>query len=135
MNRPGALHHVEIYVAVLEESLLFWRPFLSKLGYNEFQKWEHGVSYILADTYIVFVQAEKDHIEPGYHRKHVGLNHVAFHAASKEQVDDMTAWVRALGFRVLYEDRHPYAGGPGCYALFCEDPNRIKVELVAPPEP
>ena len=65
-------------------------------------------------------------------QKRMGLNHLAFHAASKEQVDDVTAWVRASGFTVLYDDRHPHAGGPDSYALYCEDPNRIKVELIAP---
>jgi catechol 2,3-dioxygenase-like lactoylglutathione lyase family enzyme len=132
MSVPGTLHHVELYVAALQESLRFWQPFLLKLGYAEYQSWNEGVSYRLADTYIVFVQAENEHIKLGYHRKRVGLNHLAFHATSRDQVDEVTAWVRASGFKLLYEDRHPRAGGPDTYALFCEDPDRIKVELVAP---
>lgn len=134
MHTPGTLHHVELYVAALDESLRFWQPFLLKLGYEEFQRWEQGVSYMLAGTYIVFVQVEEAYAAPSYHRKRAGLNHLAFHAASREQVDEITAWVRSSGFTVLYEDRHPHAGGPGYYALFCEDPNRMKVEVVAPPE-
>lgn len=132
MHTPGTLHHVELYVASLEASLLFWKPFLVELGYAEFQRWPEGASYRLADTYIVIVQVESEHLEAGYHRKRIGLNHLAFHAASREQVDDVTAWVKASGFTVLYEDRHPHAGGPDSYALYCEDPNRMKVELVAP---
>ena len=134
MHVPGTLHHVELYVTDLEKSLRFWQPFLFKFGYVELHKWELGSSYMLAGTYIVFVQVEVDHAPLGYHRKRVGLNHLAFHAASREQVDEVTAWVRAMGYKVLYEDRHPHAGGPGCYALYFEDPNRIKVELVAPAE-
>ena len=34
--------------------------------------------------------------------------------------------------KILYEDKHPYAGGEDYYAVFFEDPDRIKVELVAP---
>jgi len=134
MHAPGTLHHVELYVAALEESLRFWEPFLTKLGYVESQRWEHGSSYSLAGTYIVFVQVGKEHFEFGYHRKRIGLNHLAFHAASKVQVDEITAWVKTSGFTVLYESLHPHAGGQDCYALYCEDPNRMKVELVAPPE-
>lgn len=134
MHRHGTLHHVELYVASLEESLRFWEPFLLKLGYEELQRWDQGVSYLLAGTYLVFVQVEEAYVAAGYHRKRPGLNHLAFHAASKEHVDEMTVWMRASGFTVLYEDRHPYASGPGYYALFCEDPNRMKVELIAPPE-
>jgi catechol 2,3-dioxygenase-like lactoylglutathione lyase family enzyme len=60
--------------------------------------------------------------------------HLAFHAASREQVDQIAKWVEARGYTLLYKERHPYAGGPDYYAMFCEDPNRIKVEVAAPDE-
>lgn len=53
-------------------------------------------------------------------------------AEIKLQVDLMTEKLMAKGYRVLYRDRHPFAGGDGHYAVYCEDPDRIKVELVAP---
>ena len=40
--------------------------------------------------------------------------------------------LNAKGVTILYTDRHPYAGGQDYYAVFFEDPDRIKVELVAP---
>ena len=55
----------------------------------------------------------------------------SIHAASRAQVDELTAEVRARGLTILYGDRHPYAGGPEYYALFSEDPDWSKVELVA----
>lgn len=134
MSTPGALHHVEIYVADLATSLSFWEPFLTRLGYVESQRWGEGVSYALGQTYLVFVQASATHLAAGYHRKRVGLNHLAFHAASRTQVDEVTAWASASGFNVLYQERHPFAGGAHYYALYCEDPDKIKVELVAPVE-
>lgn len=126
------LHHVELYVSDLERSLGFWTPFLTRLGHHESQRWSEGVSYQFGDTYLCFVQAPDAQRDAGYHRQRVGLNHLAFHAASREQVDELSAWVQAAGFTRLYADRHPYAGGQGYYALYCEDPDRIKVELVAP---
>lgn len=128
----GGLHHVELYVSDLARSVRFWEPLLKKLGYTEFQKWDQGVSYLHATTYIVLVQTEAEHLDAGYHRKRVGLNHLAFHTASRGHVDELTDWVRTNGYRVLYEDRHPFAGGDDYYALFCEDPDRMKVEIVAP---
>jgi enamine deaminase RidA (YjgF/YER057c/UK114 family)/catechol 2,3-dioxygenase-like lactoylglutathione lyase family enzyme len=130
----GQLHHIELYVASLNESLRFWQPLLSALGYVEFQRWPAGASYSADGTYIVFVEAEPQYVQRGYPRKGIGLNHLAFHARSRGQVDELTAWMKSSGHAVLYEDRHPYAGGPGHYALYCEDPNRIKVEVVAPPD-
>jgi hypothetical protein len=41
-------------------------------------------------------------------------------------------WVRQAGHTLLYLDRHPYAGGATSYAMYGEDPDRIKVEVVAP---
>ncbi|WP_392389016.1 VOC family protein [Gorillibacterium timonense] len=128
----GTLHHIEIYVSDLNRSTEFWGWFLTELGYSLYQEWEEGRSWKLDDTYLVFVQAQEQHLGIPYHRSRVGLNHLAFHARSRDHVDEMTEKVRSRGMNVLYEDRHPYAGGDSYYALFFEDPDRIKVELVAP---
>ena len=128
------LHHVELYVTDLERSLAFWVPFLTALGYHESQRWAEGASWQFGDTYLCFVQAPSEHLGAGYHRQRVGLNHLAFHATSRAQVDAMAAWAKGAGVTTLYEDRYPYAGGDGYYALYCEDPDRMKVELVAPHE-
>jgi catechol 2,3-dioxygenase-like lactoylglutathione lyase family enzyme len=130
--RTGLLHHVEIYVSDLKRSNEFWGWFLGRLGYEKVAEWLEGVSYELGDTYLVFVQAEKKHLDVPYHRCRVGLNHLAFHARSRRHVDEMTEELKRRGARVLYGDRHPYAGGPDYYAVFFEDPDRVKVELVAP---
>lgn len=126
------LHHMEIYVSDLKRSTAFWGWFLSELGYTPFQEWKEGRSWRLGDAYLVFVQARDRYLDVPYHRCRVGLNHLAFHAESRAQVDRLTDEVRARGLTVLYGDRHPYAGGNDHYALYFEDPDRIKVELVAP---
>jgi catechol 2,3-dioxygenase-like lactoylglutathione lyase family enzyme len=128
----GLIHHVEIYVSDLKKTIEFWSWFLGELGYDVFQKWDGGISLRLGKTYIVFVQTEERFLDVPYHRSRVGLNHLAFHAATRAQVDDITQKLKAMGVTVLYIDRHPYAGGKDYYAVFFEDPDRIKVELVAP---
>jgi catechol 2,3-dioxygenase-like lactoylglutathione lyase family enzyme len=132
MHVAGRLHHVEIYVADLARATEFWGWLLGELGYELYSQWPKGIDYKLGDTYIVFVQAEERFLDPPYHRCRPGLNHLAFHAASRAQVDDLTAKLKARGAPILYEDRHPYAGGPDYYAVFFEDPERMKVEIVAP---
>lgn len=127
----GGLHHVEIYVSNLQHSSDFWGWFLSELGYEPFQEWEEGRSWSLDNTYLVFVQTKKKHLAIPYNRSMVGLNHLAFYAKSRDQVDDLTKKMRARGMTVLYEDRHPYAGGENHDAVYFEDPDRIKVELIA----
>jgi catechol 2,3-dioxygenase-like lactoylglutathione lyase family enzyme len=126
------LHHVEIYVSNLNKSIEFWNWLLTKLGYEQFQKWELGISWKYQETYLVFVQAEERYLDVPYHRCRVGLNHLAFHATSREQVDEITEILKEKDIPILYRDKHPYAGGKDYYAVFFEDPDRIKVELVAP---
>ncbi|MBS8264329.1 hypothetical protein DYI25_07765 [Mesobacillus boroniphilus] len=126
------LHHVEINVTDLNKTKEFWGWFLSELNYEVYQKWDSGISWKFKKTYIVFVQTEERFIKAGYHRSQVGLNHLAFYADSRDQVDRMTEKLKERNIPILYQDRHPFAGGVDHYAVFFEGPDRMKVELVAP---
>jgi len=130
MPSAGMLHHVEINVSSLKASLRFWEPLLLMLGYREHQNWHAGRGFRLNGTYFLFLQAKNT--KDAFNRRGVGLSHVAFLADSREQVDQIAAWVRAQGFRILYENIHPFAGDTHHYALYCEDPDMIKVEIIAP---
>lgn len=125
------LHHVELYVSDLKKSLTAWDWLLNELGYTLYQQWDKGKSYKFEKTYLVFVQTEPEHLEPPYHRKKTGLNHLAFHADSLEQLERLRSELPHRGFTELYADRFPHAGGPNYIALYFEDPDRMKVELVA----
>jgi catechol 2,3-dioxygenase-like lactoylglutathione lyase family enzyme len=129
------LHHVELYVSDLDRSTAFWTPFMTFLGYAA-EHWSGGMNYVRGadETYFCLLPAAPEHLGAGYHRKRIGLNHLAFRGASRAQVDEIARWVKASGHTLLYEDRHPWAGGPGYYAVFCEDPDRLKLEVVAPPQ-
>ena len=127
------LQHVELYVSDLEKSCAFWTPFIGMLGYSA-ERWSGGMNYVRGEdeTYFCLLPAPKEHLSAGYHRKRIGLNHLAFRGVSRAQVDAVAAWVKANGYTLLYEDRHPFAGGPNYYAVFLEDPDRFKIEVVAP---
>ena len=133
MAQPRMLHHVELYVADLERSCAFWTPFMAILGYKA-DPWPGGMNYVRAEdeTYFCLLPAPTEHLAAGFHRKRVGLNHLAFQGKSRDQVDQVAAWVKSSGHTLLYQDRHPYAGGRKHYAAFFEDPNRFKLEVVAP---
>ncbi len=134
MTLKGVVHHIEIYVSDLNRSIEFWSWFLTDLGYSKYQSWEQGQSWKLGNTYLVFVQTEDRHLDVTYHRCKTGLNHLAFYGESREHVECMTQELKNREVNILYKEKHPYAGGRGYYAVFFEDPDRIKVELVAPEE-
>ncbi len=129
------LHHIELYVSDLERSVAFWTPLMNFLGLEE-ERWSGGVNYVRgqSETYLCLLPAPREHLAAGYHRKRIGLNHLAFRGESRAQVDLIAKWITDNGHTLLYQDRHPFAGGANYYAVFFEDPDRIKLEVVAPSE-
>ena len=123
------IHPIEMYVSNLKASRKFYSFLLEALGYELYQEWEEGFSYKRQETYLVFVQAEAAYLEKCYHRKQVGLNHLAFAVENREQVDALKESLLKLGVTELYPERYPFAGGHDDYAFFCEDPDRIKLEI------
>lgn len=125
----GLLHHLEINVADLERSIAFWDFLLGWFGYRPFQEWDEGTSWRLGATYLALVVAPDE--GDGFSRRTVGLNHLAFHAESPAEVDELVTALGERGVELLYADRHPFAGGPDHYAAFFEDPDGLKIEVVA----
>jgi len=126
----GVLHHIELNVQKLERSLAFWGWLLEALGYEPYQSWEQGRSWKQGPCYLVFVQTREKHLAAGYHRCRTGLNHLAFRLSSQAELARFEAELAARGVPFLYQERSPHAGGPDSMAIFFEDPDRIKVELV-----
>lgn len=130
-DHPGAIHHFELYVPDLEAGIDFWGWLLGELGYTIKNDWAGGRSWQNGPTYVVLVETDEAVGTGEFDRTKPGLNHVAFHAKSREQVDRLTKGIQERrDATVLYEDQHPYAGG--YYALYCEDPQGLKVEVVGP---
>ncbi|MDP4332768.1 glyoxalase [Curtobacterium sp. A7_M15] len=124
----GGLHHVELRTADLDVSGPAWDWLVTELGYEPFQRWPDGRSWRLGDLYVVLETAPL----PGEHdRRRPGLSHLAFHAGDTDDVARLWQAAPEHGWRRLYEDRHPHAGGPDHHAAFLEDAERVKVELVA----
>lgn len=134
LPRRGSLHHVELRVTDLEAAAPSWAWLLTELGYEQFQSWPDGISWKLAETYIVL---ERSSHPAGHDRRNAGLSHLAFHVSDETDVDRLWHEAPAHGWTRLYEDRHPWAGGApdaessGHYAAFLENAARFKVELVA----
>lgn len=130
-GRAGLLHHVELWVPDLDRAVASWGWLLAELGYEMFQEFPGGRSWLLGDTYIV---AERSPALTGseHDRCRPGLNHLAFHAASREQVDELTAAAPGHGWTLMFADRHPHASGEDTYAAFLENEDGFEAELVAP---
>ena len=130
MENRGSLHHVELWVADLASARREWGWLLGELGYEPFQDWPAGRSWKLGGTYLV-VEQSKALTADQHERLRPGLNHLAFHAGTREQLDQLMAQAREQGWRPLFEEKYPFAGGPQHYAGYLENSAGFEVELVA----
>ncbi|MGD9956915.1 MAG: VOC family protein [Candidatus Nanopelagicales bacterium] len=132
MTRRGTLHHLELWVPDLARAEESWGWLLGRLGYALDRRWDAGAAYRLGMAYVV-LESGPD-LQPGTHvRTAPGVNHVAFWAGGRAEVDHLVADSAEHGWTLLFADRHPFAGGPDHYAAYLQDRDGYEVELVAEP--
>lgn len=126
------LDHLDLNVSDLERSRVFYGPLLETLGYRPFDHGTGWCSFIDPEGrfYLVLVQTSPQHLHAGFHRKRIGVNHLALAAPDHDAVDALHAWLAENGVGVLYGE--PQRMGDR-YALFFEDPDRLKLEYVFRP--
>jgi catechol 2,3-dioxygenase-like lactoylglutathione lyase family enzyme len=126
----GAIHHVELWVPNLDRAIVSWGWLLTSLGYRMFQDWPGGRSWQAGDAYIV-VEQSPARTASRHDRCRPGLNHLAFHVATRTLVDELTAEALLHGWKLMFADDHPFAGGPQHYAAYIENADGFEAELVA----
>jgi glyoxylase I family protein len=136
VGRTG-VHHFDLVVSSLADSLPVYRALLGPLGYKDTGEivGERGerVVYLSGQGIVPFSLREAQ--TPGGHdRYRVGIHHVAFKAASREAVDERLQWARMAGLEIETDPRE-YDYLPGYYAGFFYDPDGIKLEILHVPDP
>jgi catechol 2,3-dioxygenase-like lactoylglutathione lyase family enzyme len=124
------LHHVELWVPDLGRAVASWGWLLGELGYELFQDWEAGRSWRAGPTYIV-VEQSPAMTASEHERRRAGLNHLAFHAGGRDNVDRLVREAVNHGWSLMFADKHPYAGGQDHYAAYMENIDGYEVELTA----
>lgn len=126
----GRLHHVEMWVGNFSaaEDSLGW--LLERLGYVRTKSWSTGASWQGAGEYIVIESGPDVQGQP-HRRRRPGLNHLAFTAGTRLDVDLLARRAISHGWSALDAEKYPYAGGPKHYAAYLENDDGFEVELVA----
>jgi hypothetical protein len=118
----GQLHHVEYFVNDLSRSNESWSWFLP-MGYSKYQEFAEGISWSHKnETYLVFCQVEKQHLNAQNTRQGNGLNHIAFMGGSLTDLDRLQHELEGRKVKILKRS--------GAYLCF-EDPNEFAVEVYA----
>ena len=128
------IHHLQLWVPDLARAERSWGWLLGELGYELGLRWDHGAVWRTGGpggTGIV-IEASPDMVPGMLHsRLRPGMNHVAFHVASEEEIGRLVADAPDHGWRRLGHDpRHPLP--PALSAAYLEDEDGFEVELLAP---
>lgn len=126
---PG-LHHVEVWVADLAAATQEWGWLLERLGFERVQQWPDGESWEAGGAYLTLTTSP-NLSSPAHDRRRPGVNHLAFRGGSPTVVDALMEQAPDHGWRPLYHDRYPHAGGPDHYAGWLENGAGFKAEVVA----
>jgi catechol 2,3-dioxygenase-like lactoylglutathione lyase family enzyme len=128
----ASVYHLQLNVRDAGVSLPFYRALLAYLDYRVAydQPDVLGMSNGTTDFWLIATPGDRRRHAP--HRKNPGLNHVALRVTTRSDVDRFhEEFLKPRAIPSLY-------GGPkeypeyrtGYYAVFFEDPDRLKLELV-----
>lgn len=127
-----SFNHLQIYVADRKVSFPFYKELLTYLGYEVID--DDGVHLGMSNGFMdIWLREVSEEFQAnGYHRKNVGVNHFAFSVSEKEDVDKFyREFLVPREIKVLYGSPKLFPEySEKYYAVFFEDPDRIKLEVV-----
>ena len=127
------LHHMEIWVRDLDIATRSFGWLFERLGWTLFQVWDQGRSWQApGEGPYVVMERSPDLAWQAYDRKAPGLNHLALAVPERWMVDRIVSEAPTYGWRLMFADRHPHAGGAQHYAAYLENDEGFEVEVVAP---
>lgn len=131
---PG-LHHLELWTADLAAAEPAWDWLLTALGWSpeRVDGWALGRIWRHADGSYVVLEQSDDVAGARTDRLAPGMNHVALTIADRAALDDLRAGAAEHGWRELFGERYPRAGGEDHTAWYGESAEGIEVEIVAAP--
>ena len=129
------LCHIQLNISDSKKSLPFYKDLLAYFEYEVMDESpEHlGMSNNTTDFWLI--ETEKEFKKNPFHRKNTGINLLAFRVSSKEDVDRfVNEFIKPRNIPTLYGTPKTFPEyKKDYYAVFFEDLDRIKLEVVYAP--
>ena len=128
MIEINGMAHVILTVSQWENARAFYAELLPFLGLKKVYDGTNFLYHVGGRTAVGIQRATKEHEGERFVQNRVGLHHLCLRARSREDVDKVSAKLRAMGAKV---DRGPLEGdfAPGYYYIVFEDPDGIRLEV------
>jgi glyoxylase I family protein len=136
----GGINHLALTVSDLARSAEFYDKVLGFLGYGRVEVPE-STQTVMKTRLLAWASpmgavtmrpAKGESVHKIHDRNAPGMNHLAFAAESRSDVEKMYALLNEMGAQVLDPPaEYPYF--PGYYAVYFTDPDGIKLEFAFVP--
>lgn len=127
----STFYHASINVSDIQ----FYERLLAYLGFKTVAEYAYGFGASDGSVSVWVFKVDPHYNTHAFHRKALGINHFAFRVDNKKAVDKFYSdYLLTNGISVLYGGpaEHPEYE-PGYYAVYFEDPDRLKLEVVYKP--
>ena len=137
----GSINHLALTVSDLARSTAFYDRVLGFMGYERVEVPEPTqqlmktrlLAWASPSGSVTLRPAKDESAKKAHDRNSPGLNHVAFNAENREEVDRLHEVLKESGARILDPPaEYPYF--PGYYAVYFTDPDGLKFEVVFWPQ-
>lgn len=122
-------YHLQINVSDLQ----FYRELFAVIGWRIVEDSSQLVAATDGQVTVWVKWVERNYKHHPFHRKAIGLNHLAFRVDGREAVSQFAEqFLHPRHVKTLYASPREFSEyRPGYFAVYFEDPDRLKVEVVA----
>jgi catechol 2,3-dioxygenase-like lactoylglutathione lyase family enzyme len=130
----GAVHHIDLSVHDPKAERAFWDAVLGFMGYTVSTEYDHGgYDFDRGERGRGFVSvgirpSSGANAARGHDRYSAGMHHLAWNAASRDDVDALHELLKRIGATVLDAPAHYPEYSEGYYAVFFSDASGLKLE-------
>jgi catechol 2,3-dioxygenase-like lactoylglutathione lyase family enzyme len=123
----NGIAHIQITVNDYPACRAFYRQLFSKLEMFPVLDTEEMIYGIGSRTGVLVMPSAPEFRGERFEQRRIGLHHFCFRARSREDIDELHAYLVDIGAKVVHPpEEGPWA--PGYYSVLFEDPDGIRIE-------
>lgn len=125
MSRVTGIDHLVIRVGNYAKSKAFYSKLFDFLGFEISDEYEDAIGWTNCQTRFWIGPADKEGRKHPHRAGNIGFHHYAFQLRSRQDVDELQAFVQKLGATIVDPAAEYY---DDYYAVFFLDPDGLKLE-------